>query len=77
MTSEAWQHFKKGEVQKDGSYPATCNYCGKVYPMGNSRSTTGMTNHWKRACKKIPLNKRYNPDPTQQILQTNASAGNS
>ncbi|KAJ3708583.1 hypothetical protein LUZ61_012288 [Rhynchospora tenuis] len=37
MTAEAWKHFSKGTTQDDGSYDATCNYCGEVFPMGNQR----------------------------------------
>ncbi|KAJ3697710.1 hypothetical protein LUZ61_001415 [Rhynchospora tenuis] len=64
-----WAHFTKGEVLEDGSYTATCLYCGRVYPMGNQRGTGNMRNHIRRGCKKIPAAKRHNPIAFQKLLQ--------
>ncbi|KAJ1686934.1 hypothetical protein LUZ63_018324 [Rhynchospora breviuscula] len=69
LSAPVWAHFKKGAVQEDGSYTATCLYCGHVYPMGNQRGTGNMRNHIKRGCKKVPPSKRHKPDALQKILQ--------
>ncbi|KAJ3708862.1 hypothetical protein LUZ61_012567 [Rhynchospora tenuis] len=64
-----WAHFKRGKVQDDGSYTATCIYCGRVYPMGNQRGTGNMRNHIRRGCKKMPPTKRHKADALQKLLQ--------
>ncbi|KAJ1694439.1 hypothetical protein LUZ63_011137 [Rhynchospora breviuscula] len=69
LKAAVWAHFKKGVVQEDGSYTATCNYCGHVYPMGNQRGTGNMRHHIKRGCKKMPSTKRHKPDALQKLLQ--------
>ncbi|KAJ1686377.1 hypothetical protein LUZ63_017767 [Rhynchospora breviuscula] len=69
LSAHVWAHFKKGAVQEDGSYTATCLYCGHVYPMGNQMGIGNMRNHIKRVCKKVPPSKRHKPDALQKILQ--------
>ncbi|KAJ1690301.1 hypothetical protein LUZ63_014456 [Rhynchospora breviuscula] len=69
LKAAVWAHFKRGQVQEDGSYTATCNYCGHVYPMGNQRGTGNMRHHIKRGCKKMPSTKRHKPDALQKLLQ--------
>jgi BED zinc finger len=51
LTSPVWAHFKRGEILPDGSYTATCTYCGRVYPMGNQNDISNMKHHIKRGCK--------------------------
>ena len=76
MTSDVWEHFKKGKKQPDKSYTATCIYCGAVYKMGNSKSTTPLWHHFNRQCKKVPSSKRQKTDPMQKYLQVEAAGGN-
>ncbi|KAJ3705867.1 hypothetical protein LUZ61_009572 [Rhynchospora tenuis] len=66
-TAEAWKHFTKGEDQDDGSYDATCKYCGEVYLMGNQRGTGSLNHHIKKGCEKIPT--RFKRTKLQQMLQ--------
>ena len=68
-------YFTKGAKQPDGHYSATCKYCGKIYKMGNQKSTSSMTHHWKYACKKIPKDLRKNRDPGQKFLAAVDAAG--
>ncbi|KAJ1700516.1 hypothetical protein LUZ63_000295 [Rhynchospora breviuscula] len=75
LTASVWAHFKRGVVQDDGSYTATCMYCGLVYPMGNQRGTGNMRNHIKRGYKKIPPSKRHKPDALQKLLQAGRVQG--
>ncbi|KAJ1701665.1 hypothetical protein LUZ63_001444 [Rhynchospora breviuscula] len=63
LKASVWAHFKRGEVLEDGSYTATCIYCGHVYLMGNQRGTGNMRNHIRRGCK------RHKPDDLQKLLQ--------
>ncbi|KAJ4776673.1 Zinc finger BED domain-containing protein DAYSLEEPER [Rhynchospora pubera] len=69
LKAAVWAHFRKGEVQDDGSYTATCLYCGHVYPMGCQRGTGNMRHHIKRGCQKMPPSKRHKPDALQKLLQ--------
>ncbi|KAJ3706952.1 hypothetical protein LUZ61_010657 [Rhynchospora tenuis] len=67
VKSEVWKHFKKGTTQDDGSYDATCNYCGEVYPMGNSRGTGSLHHHIDKGCDKVP--ERHKRTRLQQMLE--------
>jgi BED zinc finger len=40
LNSKWWQYFTRGPTQEDGSYDATCNYCGAVIKMSCQRSTS-------------------------------------
>ncbi|KAJ1689093.1 hypothetical protein LUZ63_013248 [Rhynchospora breviuscula] len=54
LKAAVWAHFKRGQVQEDGSYTATCNYCGHVYPMGNQRAGQATVASWvfdQRKCR--------------------------
>jgi BED zinc finger len=70
MTSEAWKYFKKDPTGPDGFYDATCIYCGKVYQIGNSRSTGSLKHHAEKGCKKLSSLKKHKPDALQRLLQT-------
>ena len=72
--AEVWNDYNKGPVRPDGSYDATCKYCGKIYKMGNQKSTTSMKNHLK-SCKKAPKDKRQKVDPLQKYLVTGQDKG--
>ncbi|KAJ4816564.1 Zinc finger BED domain-containing protein DAYSLEEPER [Rhynchospora pubera] len=74
LKAAVWAHFKRGETQEDGSYTATCLYCGHIYPMGNQRGTGNMKHHIKRGCKKVPASKRQKPDALQKLLQAGKDA---
>ncbi|KAJ1690975.1 hypothetical protein LUZ63_015130 [Rhynchospora breviuscula] len=74
VSAPVWAHFKKGEKQEDGSYTATCIYCGHVYDMGNQKGTGNMTNHIARGCKKVPPAKRRKRDALQKLLQAGIDA---
>ena len=76
MTSPAWEHFEKGEVDADGFYDAKCIYCGHVIIMGNGKGTSSMDNHWRRACTKIPAEIRKSKDPKQKLLKAYQVNGN-
>lgn len=75
LKSVWWNHFAQGDVQADGSYDATCNYCGTVIKMGCQRGTSTMKNHIKKACKKVPWNLRHKPDAIQKLLQAGKDSG--
>ena len=75
LTSPAWEHFRKGPVAADGSYPSICLYCGQQYPMGNSRSTSNMIHHYKYGCTKFPFDKMVKKDAKQGLLQFQAETG--
>jgi BED zinc finger len=75
MTSEAWKYFKKGPTGPDGFYDATCIYCGKVYQMGNSRSTGSLKHHAEKGYKKLSSLKKHKPDALQRLLQTGNTSG--
>ncbi|KAJ1696739.1 hypothetical protein LUZ63_005251 [Rhynchospora breviuscula] len=68
-TSPWWEHFTQGEADEDGSYTATCIYCGYVIIQGNQKGTSGLKGHIKKSCKKIPREKRFKPDAMQYMLQ--------
>jgi hypothetical protein len=70
MTSKAWKYFKKGPTRPDGFYDATYIYCGKVYEMGNSRSTGSLKHPVEKGCKKRSSLKKHKPDALQKLLQT-------
>ncbi|KAJ1687728.1 hypothetical protein LUZ63_013619 [Rhynchospora breviuscula] len=63
--AEVWKFFTRGPTQEDGSYSATCNFCGAKYLQGQQRGTSSMKNHINKACKKFPRNK---PDVLQKML---------
>lgn len=75
LTSDVWNHFKRGDTQEDGSYLATCNYCGKEYPMGRQRSTSSLKHHITKGCKLIPRSRRFKPDALQRMLAAGSSSG--
>ncbi|KAJ3697616.1 hypothetical protein LUZ61_001321 [Rhynchospora tenuis] len=55
LTAAVWVHFKRGVVQEDGSYTATCIYCGRVYPMGNQKGGQPTIAPWvfdQKRCRK-------------------------
>ncbi|KAJ3696878.1 hypothetical protein LUZ61_000583 [Rhynchospora tenuis] len=68
-TSPWWAHFTEGEKAEDGSYTATCIYCGYVIIQGNQKGTSALKGHIKKGCKKIPREKRFKPDAMQYMLQ--------
>ncbi|KAJ1690624.1 hypothetical protein LUZ63_014779 [Rhynchospora breviuscula] len=72
-TSEVWAHFTKGSKDDDGSFDASCNYCGKQYKQGNQRSTSSLWHHFKRGCKKVPRSKRVKPEAVQRLLQAGSA----
>jgi BED zinc finger len=61
---------KMVQTRPDGFYDATCIYCGKVYQMGNSRSTSFMKHHAEKGCKKLSSLKKHKLDALQRLLQT-------
>ncbi|KAJ1687821.1 hypothetical protein LUZ63_019211 [Rhynchospora breviuscula] len=74
-TSPWWEHFTEGETAEDGSYTATCIYCGYVIIQGNQKGTSGLKGHIKKSCKKIPRDKRFKPDAMQYMLQAASEKG--
>jgi hypothetical protein len=71
LTAEAWQYFTQGIRKSNGMYDATCNYCGKVYRMGQRRGTGSLKHHYQGGCKKMPRSKRQKEnDPLQMLLKT-------
>jgi hypothetical protein len=75
MLSSVWDHFKKGDVQADGFYDATCLYCSKIYQMGNQKSTSSLRHHFQKGCRKVPASKRHKPDALQRMLQSANAQG--
>ncbi|KAJ4793984.1 Zinc finger BED domain-containing protein DAYSLEEPER [Rhynchospora pubera] len=67
LKAEAWKHFIRGVTKEDGSYTATCKYCGIVYDMGNQKGTGSLRHHYLKSCQKKPT--RKNADKKQQLLQ--------
>jgi hypothetical protein len=76
MTSKWWAFFEKGIV-KNGWYDAKCIYCGHVFQMGHNRGTSSLSNHIKKSCKKVPMDKRYQPDALQKMLKLGSEKGKS
>ncbi|KAJ3684842.1 hypothetical protein LUZ61_014006 [Rhynchospora tenuis] len=74
-TSPWWAHFTEGEKTEDGSYTATCIYCGYVIIQGNQKGTSALKGHIKKGCKKIPREKRFKPDAMQYMLQASIEKG--
>ncbi|KAJ3688446.1 hypothetical protein LUZ61_017610 [Rhynchospora tenuis] len=74
-TSPWWAHFTEGEKTEDGSYTATCIYCGYVIIQGNQKGTSALKGHIKKGCKKIPREKRFKPDAMQYMLQASTEKG--
>ncbi|KAJ3685744.1 hypothetical protein LUZ61_014908 [Rhynchospora tenuis] len=61
-----WKHFKEGPEDEDGSFYATCIYCGTKYKQGQQRGTSSMRNHIDKGCKQFPKNLR---PAMQKLLQ--------
>ena len=77
LTAEAWQYFKQGKInKKTGLYNATCNYCGKIYKMGQSKGTGSLNHHYTKGCKKSPHIKKNKRDALQRLLQVGTAQGN-
>ncbi|KAJ3707053.1 hypothetical protein LUZ61_010758 [Rhynchospora tenuis] len=61
-----WKHFKEGPEDEDGSFHATCIYCGTKYKQGQQRGTSSMRNHIDKGCKQFSKNLR---PAMQKLLQ--------
>ncbi|KAJ1691898.1 hypothetical protein LUZ63_016053 [Rhynchospora breviuscula] len=75
FNSSVWDHFTRGPKDDDGSFEATCKYCGKKYKQGNQRSTSSLWHHLRKGCKKAPSSKRHKPDALQKLLHAGAATG--